>query len=475
MQIYPLQPGFTSGQSITLCVQPNSRFSLDIYRQTAAEALKFHSGISVSSTSDVSERVCRVGTRTKMVFQSAGNSAAKSFNEDWGWPRITLKPTGEAPESGAYVVVAYEVDNDGTPTTDLGRTCHAEEDVLAVPPQSDSMALVICRPGYVASTTRLAYIVPIATYHAYNSTGGGCFYDDHIHGTTASTKVSLRRPGGGLGAKLGEPTDPYDPGSPRQQFTHWDAKFIRWLISENLACDFYTDLDLHDGEELDLTDYKCMLSVGHHEYWSQAMRDHVSNFIGTGGNVGVFSGNTCFRPVDFGAFSSTEHMKVINKKADHWTQPDYNESQLLGLSYGFGGGKWGDWVNGDWTNTTRNATGFIVQQANHWVFNGCGLSNNQTFGANDRLVGYEADGIPTTSNGFKVLAKSPQLTGWDVGGVGAMGIFGTESTTGDQLALVFNCGTTDWARVLMDPNAQSNAVVKRITHNVVKTFIHQTP
>jgi len=56
-----------------------------------------------------------------------------------------------------------------------------------------------------------------------------------------------------------------------------------------------------------------------------------------------------------------------------------------------------------------------------------------------------------------------------------MGIFGTESTTGDQLALVFNCGTTDWARVLMDPNAQSNAVVKRITHNVVKTFIHQTP
>ncbi len=83
--------------------------------------------------------------------------------------------------------------------------------------------------------------------------------------------------------------------------------------------------------------------------------------------------------------------------------------------------------------------------------------------------------MPSSANTFKVLAKSPQLTGWDVGGVGAMGIFGTESTSGSQIMLVFNCGTTDWARVLMDPNAQSNAVVKRITHNVVKTFIHQTP
>ena len=36
-------------------------------------------------------------------------------------------------------------------------------------------------------------------------------------------------------------------------------------------------------------------------------------------------------------------------------------------------------------------------------------------------------------------------------------------------------GPGDWARVLMDANAQSNAVVKRITHNVVNTFIHQTP
>jgi hypothetical protein len=36
-----------------------------------------------------------------------------------------------------------------------------------------------------------------------------------------------------------------------------------------------------------------VLSVGHDEYWSAKMRDHLEDFIGKGGNVAFFSGNTC--------------------------------------------------------------------------------------------------------------------------------------------------------------------------------------
>ena len=39
--------------------------------------------------------------------------------------------------------------------------------------------------------------------------------------------------------------------------------------------------------------YKLVLSVGHDEYWSAPMRDHLEAFIGKGGNVAFFSGNTC--------------------------------------------------------------------------------------------------------------------------------------------------------------------------------------
>jgi hypothetical protein len=36
-----------------------------------------------------------------------------------------------------------------------------------------------------------------------------------------------------------------------------------------------------------------VLSVGHDEYWSTPMRDHLEKFISDGGNVAFFSGNTC--------------------------------------------------------------------------------------------------------------------------------------------------------------------------------------
>jgi hypothetical protein len=467
MQIYAIDASFTVGQSFTIGVQPGSRFSLAIYRQADSPALTAFSGVTIQATSDAS--IVRIGE--KYVIESAGNPAPKRFDENWNWPTVTMKPTGATPvTSGAFVVVAYEVDANGIPESDLGQRIVAGQPVYGYPPDSNNMALVIARPATPAAA--IAYVVPVATYHAYNSTGGGCFYYDLIHGTTAAYKVSMRRPGGGLGAQTGEPPDPYDTASPRQQFTHWDAKFIRWLLAQDIAADFYTDIDLHAGNALNLANYKCMLSVGHHEYWSQNMRDHVSGFLRNGGNVAVFSGNTCFRPVNFGGYGTSVFMKEVNKLAEHWEDPPFSETQLLGLSYGFGGGKWGDWVDNQWANTDREPTGYAVKRASHWVFTGTGLSDGQTFGDTDRLIGYETDGVPTSGNGFNVLAQSPKLTGWDVGGSGALGIFGTE--TSSRTKLVFNCGTTDWARILGDSSAASHAIVSRITRNVLRAFTGQS-
>ena len=50
--------------------------------------------------------------------------------------------------------------------------------------------------------------------------------------------------------------------------------------------------DLEFRPEL-LKHYKLVLSVGHDEYWSAPMRDNLEKFIGDGGNVAFFSGNTC--------------------------------------------------------------------------------------------------------------------------------------------------------------------------------------
>ncbi len=268
--------GFTAGESFELAVQPGKRFSLAIYAQGHDESMTSIAGVAVQTGSTVTSEL----KNGKHVFQAPGRVGKTRCGEDFGWPVLTIKPNTPSLETGAHAVIAYEVGANGQPLDELGRRVSAHKPIFAGPPDSNSMALVIARPR--EPKAHIAYIVPINTYHAYNSTGGGGFYGDPIHRTRPFTCVSLLRPGGGLGAQLGEPTDPYDPRSPRQQFTHWDAKFIRWLLTENIACDFYTDHDLHRGTDLDLTKYRCMLSVGHHEYWSTEMRERVSQFIAKG-------------------------------------------------------------------------------------------------------------------------------------------------------------------------------------------------
>lgn len=465
MQLYPLQTSFIAGDYFDLVVQPRSRFSIAIYQQQDAESMVSVGGVVAAGTRDVTA----VLTNGRYVFESSRERKPVRFDSDWDWPTITVKPEIEGLESGAYAAIAYEVGPNGEPLTDLGRRCVARQPIFATPPDSNSMALIIARPRFPAAS--IAYVVPIATYHAYNSTGGGCFYGDPIHRTHPAAKVTLLRPGGGLGAQIGEPDDAYDRRSPRQCFTHWDAKFVRWLRAHDFACDFYTDVDLHRGTDLDLTRYRCMLSVGHHEYWSQAMRDHVARFIAGGGNLAVFSGNTCYRPIDFGAGADLQHVKEMNRLAEHW--PDFNESNLLGLSFGYGGAKYAVWsrLRRKWVKLEREPIGFTVQRADHWVFAGTGVKDGQTFGADDRLIGYEADGVPQTPNGFMTLANSARLAGWDGGGAAAMGVFKPDLGDGSHQGQVFNCGTTDWPRVLLDSGASSHAIVSRITFNVIRNFV----
>ena len=52
-----------------------------------------------------------------------------------------------------------------------------------------------------------------------------------------------------------------------------------------------SDLEFHPEV---LESYRLVLSVGHDEYWSSPMRDHLESFIANGGNVAFFSGNTCW-------------------------------------------------------------------------------------------------------------------------------------------------------------------------------------
>lgn len=144
---------------------------------------------------------------------------------------------------------------------------------------------------------------------------------------------------------------------------------------------------------------------------------------------------------------------TASSAAGRWT--DDPEWRTTGVSYAFGGGKWiGE----------RPASGYRVCDASHWAFAGLGVHEGDTFGAQQRLIGYEFDGAPAQSD-LHLLAEAP-VHDWPVAdGSGELSA-SAHATLGIRQAdgMVFTTSTVDWARVL----AAGDRVVAGVTHNVLR-------
>ncbi len=283
--------------------------------------------------------------------------------------------------------------------------------------------------------------------------------------------MTLLRPGGGVGPDTVEPVDVYDRASSRNTFTHWDAHFIRWLERNGYAPDYCVGLDLHQDPSL-LSGYSTLICAGHDEYWSEPERNQVESFLARKGNVAFFSGNTCWWRIHY---VDDDTAIVCNKRGhigeDQWYR-FRPENRLTGVSYRFGGGRW---------KGPRPVLGYTVQHPDHWVYERCGVSAGDVFGAQPEqpLVGYECDSAPFardqlgmavvrdaarygTPPAFTILGVATLDYEWKrrQGSSATMGAFSVPA--GGQ---VFNAATTDWVKLLdRDP------VVTQITKNVLARF-----
>jgi hypothetical protein len=197
--------------------------------------------------------------------------------------------------------------------------------------------------------------------------------------------------------------------------------------------------------------------------------------VENGGNVAFFSGNTCWWRVHLVEGNTalvcdkTKH-SGDEQRRDLWFRVD-PENRLTGVSHRNGGGQW-------WGR--REALGYTVQHAEHWVFEGTGLRDGDTFGADHALVGYECDGaalsdrldergfaVPRHDDGtpenFIILGIAKLGAEWaqdpeDFAGgrTATMGIYANNG-------VVFTAATTDWSRVL----ASGAPPVEKITENLL--------
>lgn len=466
--------------------------------------------------------VARIGATREVVWQQADlvgaeqPTPARAYAEGCGWPVTFTLPIPAAWRSGFYEVTLHGAGVNG--------------------PEALSQAFFVVRAPITAKG-KILLVLATNTYNAYNKWGGHCLY-------TGATHVSFHRPW--ERGFVTRPVAAYDgrvaavapDGDPEHhQLTNylaehkyplwcasggwhnWERRFVQWAEANGFQLDYAVNSDLEFHPDV-LDGYALLVSMGHDEYWSWAMRDTIDAFVAQGGNHAIFSGNTSFWQVRYADAGRTmicykgtarTHDPVMgtaeqSRLSDFWSNPLIGRPENLttGLSFTRGGYVR---VGG---GVPRSSGAYTIHRPEHWAFAGTGLKYGDQLGLGSYVVGYEVDGcaftlenglpVPThednTPPDFTILATSPaRLLSqtatyseipkaiWadpdgpgDLEGV-AMGLFG--STAPEQVAkiahnhavigcftkgkgTVFNVGSTDWAYGL-----DHDGLIQQVTANVL--------
>jgi hypothetical protein len=345
-----------------------------------------------------------------------------------------------------------------------------------------------------ADPSRALLLLSTNTYQAYNQWGGRCMY-------TGATEVSfdrplergyLRRPAapfdveydGRLADTTGRDRDHrrlvayqaangYPLWTSSSGWHNWERRFVRWAEAAGFHIDVASNSDLHADPEV-LADRRLVLSVGHDEYWSWEMRDHIDAYVAAGGRWVIFSGNTCFWQVRFDP--SGRRMTCFkgrarrqdpvaasdpNRMTSMWSDPLIGrpENATIGLSFSRAGyAHVGD-------ATPSSAGGFEIQRPDHWALDGTGLRYGDQLGAGACVVGYEVDGCDVTRRGGLLVPTGVDGTPPDlevIGSAPARLLSITDDVCeapADIWASVEPPGDLEWiAEILLGPDASDDDV-----------------
>ncbi len=322
--------------------------------------------------------------------------------------------------------------------------------------------------------SRAAYLVQssVTTWQAYNPYGGYSLYGGPGKESLANRAriVSFDRPYGNSPSAL----DGHGSGD----FLGNELPFV--FLAERLGLDvsYWTDLDLHSHPEL-LANHRCLVSLGHDEYWSTTMRDAVEERIRKGLNVAFLGANACYRQIRLASSASgaADRQMICYKDASEdpitasdpalstgvsWaTDPiPRPESSLIGVMYQSYGG----------------SGPLVVADASSWVFDKSGLADEDRV---PEVIGSEFDGfeplVAQPPGEVEILAHSP--TGSVTGkGFSDMTYYAAPGGGG-----VFASGTASWVSALWQaPRATVNklgfgpreaaAPLTRVTLNVLGAF-----
>ena len=224
-------------------------------------------------------------------------------------------------------------------------------------------------------------------------------------------------------------------------FLLWEYPLCFWLEQHGYDVTYSSNIDTHvDRKGLDRV--RCFLSIGHDEYWSLEMYDHVKSAIQGGLSVAFLCGNSVsgvipldlknpegrpgrrfYRSGRFGGGSDPEGAPAVK-----WEKDGPPEELLIGAKT---------------MNPANGSANWTATKADHWMFAGTGMKNGDFIPG---LVGWEFHGAPGAIPALEVLAA-----GETIKGSGEKTTYASTIYPGPKGNWVFNAATIYWSIGLSQP------------------------
>lgn len=201
--------------------------------------------------------------------------------------------------------------------------------------------------------------------------------------TSVGAEISFDRPYALYYNKLPAGLVPVTNGS--GEFLLWEHPLSFWMEKEGYDVTYISNLDTHTDAK-GLLRAKGFLSVGHDEYWSQEMYEHVTAARDAGVNLAFLSGNSVSGRILFQPSADGRANRVFGRHQSGGSHYFRNDKELMGVkSYGVG------------------ATDWTCRAPDHWVFAGTGMKDGDSI---PELVGWEYHGPPMRDDpSLVVLAR----------------------------------------------------------------------
>ena len=256
----------------------------------------------------------------------------------------------------------------------------------------------------------------------------------------------------------------------------WEFPLAYWLEQHGYDVTYVSNLDTH-ADPKGLLRAKGFLSVGHDEYYSIEMFNHLKSAIDAGLSVAFLSGNTCCGRIDPRPSSDRRRDRVFGR-VDRFGPADPEEVKHFPAM-----GLLPHKSSNERTLIGARSTGHITGGADwacslpdHWVFEGTGMKKGDAIPG---LVGWEWHGDPATDiPGLEVVSTAMTTDGRG----NEHGAYTATVYPGPKKNFVFNASTCWWADGLSEPPGYirpsaytqpkgPDARAQRITANVLRRML----